>query len=85
MVQCCFLVQRSKARSLASRWAGSKKVNLPEGVSQGGSVVYKYFQVIFIEIQENEGQLGLRHVSVEEVYKGYVKMMEVQFQKAAWT
>jgi len=43
MVQCCFLVQRSKARSLASRWAGSKKVNLPEGVSQGGSVVYKYF------------------------------------------
>jgi hypothetical protein len=34
--------------------------------------------VIFIEIPENEGQIGLRHVSME-VYKGYVKMMEVQF------
>jgi len=33
LVLCCFLVQRSKERSLASRWAGCKKVNLPEGVS----------------------------------------------------
>ena len=32
--------------------------------------------MIFIEIKENEGQIGLWHVSVE-VYKGYVKMMEV--------
>ena len=46
-------------------------------------VIYKYIWIIFIEIKENEGQIGLWHVSVE-VYKGYVKMMEVQFQKAAW-